>query len=91
MPLHRQIPKRRGFKSLNPKAEVLSLSDLSKKFNSGETVNPKILANKGMIRSSMSGVKILGEGEITKSLTFEKVKVSAQAKGKIEKAGGKIV
>lgn len=90
MPLHRQLPKRRGFKSRSPKAQAFSLTDLQEKFKSGETVNPKILFNKGMTKSSDLKIKILGEGELKNALNFEKVLVSATAKAKIEKAGGKI-
>lgn len=90
MPLQRQIPKRRGFKSMNPKAVALSLSTLNKHFNAGETVNPKVLSNKGLIKSSDLKVKILSEGEISKAINFEKVLVSNAAKVKIESLGGKI-
>lgn len=90
MPLQRQIPKKRGFKSLNPKATGLNLSIISDKFNAGQTVNPKELLNRGMIKDTQAPVKVLGSGDITKPLTFEKVLVSASAKLKIEKAGGKI-
>ncbi len=90
MPLHRQIPKRRGFTSRRPAVLPLNLDLLSEKFQTGETVNPKILANKGLIKSPRQLVKILGQGKLNKSLTFEKVSVSAQAKEKIEQAGGQI-
>jgi large subunit ribosomal protein L15 len=90
MPLHRQLPKKRGFKSLAPKAQVISLATLSDKFDGGTTINPKVLFNKGLIKSAQIPVKVLGEGEIKKSFTFEKIEVSSQAKEKIEKAGGKI-
>jgi large subunit ribosomal protein L15 len=90
MPLQRQMPKQRGFKSIHAKASVLNLNDINDKFNTNETVNPKILFNKGMIRSAQADVKVLGAGEIKKALTFEKISLSAQAKEKIEKAGGKI-
>ena len=90
MPLQRQIPKRRGFTSRNAKPEVLNLNDLNDKFSSGETVNPKILFNKGLIKSAQNEVKILGHGDLKKSLTIEKVKLSSQALQKVEKAGGKI-
>jgi large subunit ribosomal protein L15 len=90
MPLMRQIPKKRGFKSMNVKAVVFNLDDLEKKFESGQTVNPKILANKGLITSASIPVKILGSGELKKSLVLEKILMSAQAKEKIIKAGGKI-
>jgi large subunit ribosomal protein L15 len=90
MPLHRQIPKRRGFTSRTPKAQLVNLKDLSNKFESGATINPKILLNKGLVKSAQDAIKVLGDGEITKSLNFEKILVSAQARAKIEKAGGKI-
>ncbi len=90
MPLHRQLPKRRGFRSIHAKASVLNLDELNEKFNSGDTINPKILVNKGMIKSAQDEIKVLGAGEIKKALTFEKITVSASAKEKIEKAGGRI-
>jgi large subunit ribosomal protein L15 len=90
MPIQRQIPKRRGFTSRNVKPAVLNLGDLNDKFKAGETVNPKILLNKGMIKSSSDEIKILGGGMLTKALVFEKVLISNQAKEKITKAGGKI-
>ncbi|MBX4187612.1 MAG: 50S ribosomal protein L15 [Candidatus Doudnabacteria bacterium] len=90
MPLHRQLPKKRGFKSLAPKSQAVNLNDISEKFDSGATINPKVLFNKGLIKSAMDPVKILSIGEVKKSFTFEKIKASDQAKEKIEKAGGKI-
>lgn len=90
MPLHRQIPKRRGFKSRNVKAAALDLTQLNNKFSNGETVNPKILFNKGLIKSANLTVKILGSGDLKKSLNLEKVLVSAKARESIAKAGGKV-
>ncbi len=90
MPLHRQIPKRRGFKSRFEKATPISLALLEQKFQGGETVNPKTLFNKGLVSDNNLKIKILSEGELKKALTFEKVLVSENAKAKIEKAGGKI-
>jgi len=90
MPIQRQIPKRRGFTSRNVKPVVINLDDLNEEFKAGETVNPKNLLNKGMIKSSSDEIKILGQGDLKKALTFEKVSVSLQAKEKIAKAGGKI-
>ncbi len=90
MPLHRQIPKRRGFTSRNEKAQVINIDDLNKFFNAGETVNPKTLLNKGLIKLANSPVKVLGTGAISKALTVEKVMVSQPAVEKIQKAGGKI-
>src|SRR6185369_11340219 len=90
MPLHRQIPKSRGFKSRNAKDSPINLSDLQEEFNAGETVNPRILFNKGLIKSAQAVVKILADGELKKVLNFEKVSISEAAKEKIIKAGGKI-
>ncbi|HEX5429629.1 MAG TPA: 50S ribosomal protein L15 [Patescibacteria group bacterium] len=90
MPLHRQLPKLRGFKSRTPKSVPVSLGRVNGKFNSGQTVNPKELYNKGLIKSHLDKVKILGEGDLSKSLTFEKVLVSKSASEKITKAGGNI-
>jgi large subunit ribosomal protein L15 len=90
MPLQRQLPKKRGFKSLHAKAQTVSLKDLSEKFEPGATVNPKLLLNMGLIKSAQDPVKVLGDGEIKKALTFENIAVTGQAKDKIEKAGGKV-
>ena len=90
MPLHRQIPKRRGFTSRNTKAAVLNLNDLNNKFKAGDTVNPKVLFNLGLINSAQEEVKILSSGTLLKALTFEKIKFSAAALEKVQKAGGKI-
>jgi large subunit ribosomal protein L15 len=90
MPLHRQMPKLRGFKSRTPKAVVVQLDPINDKFNAGQTVNPKELYNKGIIKSHLGTVKILGDGKISKALIFEKVLISRPAAEKITKAGGKI-
>jgi len=90
MPLQRQIPKVRGFKSIHAKAVVLNLDDLEKIFKNGDTINPKILANKGLIKSQHDEIKILSSGDIKKALTFEKVLISSRAAEKIKQAGGTI-
>ena len=90
-PLVRQLPKNRGFRAVHPKAIAVSLSRLNV-FNDGENVTAKSLQEKGIIKPMLSlantDVKILG-GEIKKKLQFS-VRVSAQAKAAIEKAGGTI-
>ena len=91
MPLQRQIPKRRGFRSRSAKALIVNLADINLKFKAGETVNPKTLFNKGLIFSSSVKVKILGGGEIVKSLVFENILLSETAKEKITKASGRIL
>ena len=89
MPLHRQIPKKRGFTSRSPKASVFNVGRIDSKFSSGESVTPKLLFQRGLSKSVSERVKILSGGKITKALIFEGILVSAQAREKIEKAGGK--
>ena len=95
----KRYPKLRGYKfklkKKNNQSEIVTvnLEILEKKFNAGEKVNPLILFNKKIIRKikgRLPTVKILGKGEITKSLEIENCQFSKQAKDKIEKAGGKI-
>lgn len=85
------LPKMRGFKSIYPKNQVVSVEKLDKHFKDGDVVNPVALREKRLIRKIKVPVKILGSGELKKKLTIEKCLVSESAKEKIEKAGGNIV
>ena len=88
MPLYRRIPKR-GFKNRNSKEIVaINLSVLDKKFEDGATVDVEALIKAGIIDAAKDGVKILGNGEITKKLTVKVNAYSASAKEKIEAVGG---
>ena len=91
MPLYRRIAHR-GFSNYPFKKEydVINVEVLEQKFNAGETVDKASLLSKGLVKSAKSLVKILGNGELTKSLTVSVDKVSASAKAKIEKAGGSV-
>ena len=86
-----KLPKKKGFKSVYDKLEVVNLAKLDKKFKDGETVSPKILLEKKMIGKIKRGVKILGVGEMSKKLVIESCSVSKTAREKIEKAGGEII
>ncbi len=89
MPLFRRVPKR-GFTHLKKyKVEIVNLNQIEKKFNDGEEVSPETLKNKGLIKKG-EFVKILGDGNLTKKLTFFAHSFSKKAKEKIEKVGGKI-
>lgn len=90
--LIKKFPKLRGVKnkSVQGKKEVLNVSDLNDKFESGDTVSRKILREKGLIGRKSKRVKILGEGEIKIDLTVEDIPTSKSAKKKIEDAGGTI-
>ena len=82
------IPKKRGFRSLYAKREVVNIIDLEKFFNAGDSVTPQSLARRGLISTYLHGVKILGTGELSKKLNVSGFFVSASAKQKIAKAGG---
>lgn len=80
-----RTPKKRGFKSLKPKNQVVNLEDINKNFKDNEVVSPKILLKKGLIDSMKIGVKILGKGDLAiKNLKFEDVKMSESVKEKIK-------
>ncbi len=87
-PLVRQLPKSRGFKSLQQKPAAVSLSRLNV-FEDGATVDLQALKAKGVVDAAVTKVKIL-QGETKKKLTV-KLPVSAAAKAAVEKAGGKVV
>ena len=89
-PLHRRIPIR-GFnnKQFETKYAVINLNDLEKFFNDGDVVTPEVLKERRIIKKQLSGVKVLGFGELTKKLTVKASRVSSSAIQKIEKAGGK--
>ncbi|ERL21953.1 ribosomal protein L15 [Oribacterium sp. oral taxon 078 str. F0263] len=88
MPLFRRIPKR-GFTDPNSKKIVgINLSVLEEKFESGDEVNEEILLAKRIVRKLEDGVKILGNGELTKKLNIRVSAFSQSAKEKIEAAGG---
>ena len=87
MPLYRRIPKR-GFKCRNSKEIVaINLSALEV-FDNGTTVDVDTLIEKGIVKNPRDGVKILGNGEVTKKLDVKVNAYSASAKEKIEALGG---
>ena len=88
MPLYRRLPKR-GFKNRNTKEIVGINVSVLERFNDGETVSVETLLKSGVIRDTRDGVKILGNGELTKKLTVQANGFSAGAKEKIEALGGK--
>ena len=88
MPLTRRIPKR-GFHNIFAKPlEAVNVSVLEK-FEDGAVVDAKALLEKGILSKCEYGVKILGNGSLTKKLTVQASAFSASAKEKIEAAGGK--
>ena len=88
MPLYRRIPKR-GFTCRNSKQIVgINLSALEV-FEDGATVSVETLIESGIVKNPRDGVKILGNGELTKKLTVQANAFSAKAAEKIEALGGK--
>ena len=88
LPLYRKLPKRGFTNHFAKEYAIINVSDLNK-FEDGATVNLETLMNAGIIRKPLCGLKVLGNGEITKKLTVEASIFSASAKEKIEAAGGK--
>ena len=89
MPLARRLPKR-GFHNIffAKPLEAINVSDLEK-FEDGAVVTAADLVEAGLVKKTLDGVKVLGNGEITKKLTVQAAAFSASAKEKIEAAGGK--
>lgn len=88
MPLYRRLPKR-GFKNINSKIIVgINVSELER-FDNDSTVSVDTLIETGIVKNPRDGVKILGNGELTKKLTVQANAFSASAKEKIEALGGK--
>jgi len=87
-PLARRLPKR-GFTNINRKEyAVVNVEDLNR-FEDGTVVTPALLKEVGLVRKELNGVKILGNGELTKKLNVTAAKLSKSAVEAIEKAGGK--
>ena len=88
MPLYRRLPKR-GFKNRNSK-EIVSLNvDVLNRFEDGTEVTVETLIETGVVRNPKDGVKILGNGELTKKLDVKVNAFSASAIEKIQALGGK--
>ena len=87
MPLYRRIPKR-GFKNRNTNEIVAINVGVLERFEDGATVDVNVLIEAGVIKNPRDGVKILGNGELTKKLNVKVDAYSASAKEKIEALGG---
>jgi large subunit ribosomal protein L15 len=91
MPLIRRLPKRGfGNGAFRATYAIINLVDLEK-FDADTHVTEEFLRNKGLLKGSVDGVKVLGRGELTKKLTVEADKFSESARQKIEQAGGAAV
>ena len=89
MPLYRRLPKR-GFTNINSKNIVAINVSALEVFENGDNVTVEALMEKGIIKNPRDGVKILGNGELTKKLNVKVDAFSASAKEKIEALGGTV-
>ena len=89
MPLYRRLPKR-GFTNIFAKEYAVINIDRLNVFENGAVVTPELLLEKGIVSKLYDGVKILGNGDLEKSLTVKATKFSKTAAEKIEAAGGKV-
>lgn len=89
LPLYRRLPKR-GFSNYPFKKEyaVINLSDLNV-FEDGTVVTPALLKERGIVKKQLSGIKVLGEGQLEKKLTVKAHKFSKSAIDKINESGSK--
>lgn len=89
LPLYRRLPKK-GFSNADFKITyaVINLEDLNR-FEDGTVVTPALLKETGLVKNQLCGIKILGDGELTKKLTIQATKFSKSAIEKIEKSGSK--
>ena len=88
MPLYRRLPKR-GFTNIwGTEYAVINVNDLNR-FDEGTTVTPELLKEQGIVKNQKDGIKVLGNGELTKNITVQANKFSKTAAEKIEAAGGK--
>ena len=89
MPLQRRIPKR-GFNNIfATKYAIVNISDLEERFEDGAVVDAAAMMASGLVRKELDGIKVLGNGDITKKLTIKAAAFSKSAIEKIEKVGGK--
>ena len=89
MPLQRRVPKR-GFNNIfRTEMAIVNVATLDKYFEDGDTVTVEALLEKGILNKTLDGVKVLGQGGISKKLTVQVNAFSESAKSKIEAAGGK--
>jgi len=91
MPLVRRIPKRGFHNRFALEVAIINVGDLERRFEANEEVNPDTLKTRGLVKGQYDLLKILGDGELTKSLKISAHQFSASAKEKIEKSGSQMI
>lgn len=89
MPLKRRLPKKGFHNPFRKQFAIVNVKDLER-FDKDVVIDPALMIKEGLIKKLQDGVKILGNGELTKPLVVKAHHVSSQAKEKIEQAGGKV-
>ena len=90
MPLYRRIPKR-GFKNINSREYVgINLDALEAVFEDGAVITLEAILESGLVKHPRDGVKVLGNGDVTKKFTLKGLLISEGAKSKVEAAGGTV-
>ena len=89
MPLQRRLPKRGFVNIFGKQFSVVNVSALEERFENGAEIDTQALINAGLVTKVLDGVKILGNGDISKKFTVKANAFSESAKQKIEAAGGK--
>lgn len=91
MPMIRRVPKRGFNNKWALTVAIINVSDLERMFEAGDEVNAETLKARSIVKSRYDVLKVLGDGEISKSLKVTANRFSASAKEKIEKAGGECI
>ena len=89
MPLYRRLPKRGFFNKFSKHYVVMNVRDLEK-YEDGTEVSPEFLLESGYVKSMKDGLRILGEGELTRKVSVKAHHVTESARKKIEDAGGSV-
>lgn len=90
MPLYRRLPKRGFTNVFSTKYAVINIRDLEKRFEDNATIDTQAIINSGLVKKVLAGIKLLGNGELSKKFNVTVAAFSKSAKEKIEKAGGRI-
>ena len=89
-PMYRKFPQKKGFRNINRKEFVVVNLYQLEEFEAGQVITIEALQQRGFINKLKDGVKILGDGELTKAVTVKANKFSVSAEEKIKAAGGSV-
>jgi large subunit ribosomal protein L15 len=90
LPMIKALPMKRGFTNIFKTYYALVKLDTLEQFNAGERITPELLRERGYLRDRKKPIKILGDGQLSKSVTVAAHKFTRSAREKIEAAGGKV-